>query len=460
MPEFDLKKLVQARQGENYALQKDYVNPQFTQVLKYIGFDREYTRAEGAYLFDAQGNRYLDCLGGYGVFNFGRNHPVIKKALHDFLDMDMANMVQMEGPLLSGILAEALIKRTPEKLDKVFFCNSGTEATEGAIKFAKCATGRKRIIYCKKAFHGLSNGALSCNGDDNFREGFTPLLPHCDAVPFNDLDAIEQALKSEDVAGFIVEPIQGKGVNIPDDEYLPGAQRLCKQYGAKFIVDEIQTGFGRTGKLFAMEHWDLAPDILCMAKSLSGGFVPAGAILMTREIYDKVFSKLDRCVVHSATFGRGNMAMAAGLAALHVIEEEGLVAHAARMGEALKSGLSALAEKYEMVKEIRAKGLFAVMAFGPPKSIALKMGWKLLHKIDNGLFSQIIIIPLMEKHRILTQVPGHNMDAVKFSPPLAFDDADLAYLLDALDDVLAACHRFPGSAWNIGGTLAKLAVRF
>jgi len=459
MSEFDLKELLAAREGESYELQRKHVNPQFTQVLKYIGFNKEYVRAEGAHLYDKEGNRYLDCLGGYGIFNYARNHPVITKALSDFLAMDMASMVQMDGPLLSGLLAEKLVALTPRNLDTVFFANSGAEVVEGALKYAKAATKRKRIVHITKGFHGLTTGALACNGDPNFKEGFLPLIEGFDEVPFNDLDALEAELKKEDVAGFIVEPVLGKGAILPDDNYLPAAQALCRKYGTKFILDEVQTGLGRTGKMFALEHWNLEPDILLVAKALSGGFVPCGAMITTREIYDAVFNRLDRCVVHSSTFGRGNMAMVAGLAVLHVIESEGIVEHVASMGEKILQRMTPFVEKYEMVKEVRGKGLLFAMEFGSPNSMSLKMGWKMLHKIDAGLFSQIVIMPLMEKYRILAQVPGHNMDAVKFIPPCAFNDEDLDYLIEALDDVLTRSHRFPGSAWTIGSTLTKLAIR-
>src|SRR3984957_396016 len=279
-PGLDIRALLKEHEGRNYDLHTEHVNPANVRTLRAIGFDRCYVRAEGAYLWDVQGTKYLDFLSGYGVFSLGRNHPEIRRVLKDFLDADYPSLVKMEAPLLSGLLAEQLKKRMPNQLDMVFFTNSGTEGIETAIKYAKCATGRPAILYCQKAFHGLTNGSLSLNGDENFREGFGPFLPDCRMVHFDDLEALEKELRKGDVAGFIVEPIQGKGVNIPSANYLKDAAALCRKHGALFIDDEVQTGMGRTGKFLAIEHWgDVDPDIVVLSKALSAGFVPVGAVL-------------------------------------------------------------------------------------------------------------------------------------------------------------------------------------
>jgi acetylornithine/succinyldiaminopimelate/putrescine aminotransferase len=322
---FDIQSIIENRLGENYDLHDRYVNRTLVKVLRTIGFDKVYARAEGAYLYDREGQDYLDGLAGYGAFNIGRNHPVVKKAIADLLSLDMPNMVQMDCSLLSGLLAEALVKKSPPHLNAVFFCNSGTEAVEGAIKFARCATGREKFLYCSKAFHGLSTGSLSLNGSPMFREGFGSLLPG-HAIELDDFDGLEKELSTRHYAAFFFEPIQGKGVHHPkDDTFWPRAQELCRKYGTLLVADEVQTSLGRTGRFFAFEHWELKPDIVTMAKSLSGGLVPCGAILTRREIYDKTFSRMDRCVVHSTTFGRNNLAMAAGLATLQVMEDEHIV---------------------------------------------------------------------------------------------------------------------------------------
>ena len=452
----DIQALLHGRLAETYDLHRRYVNPQMVRVLEVLDFNRNYVSGEGAYLLDEEGRRVLDFLSGFGVFNVGRNHPEIKRVLHDLLDLNTANLVQMDLGLLSGLLAEALAQATPAGLDAVFFTNSGTEGVEGALKFARVATGREKIIFCRRAFHGLTLGALSVNGNAEFRSRYGPFLPGCEAVPFNDLAALEVALSGHDVAAFIAEPIQGKGVFIPDDEYFPGVRRLCDATGTLFIADEVQTGLGRTGRMFAIDHWQVTPDILVVSKGLSGGLVPVGAIITRREIHGRVFDTMDRCFAHSNTFGQNDLAMAAGLAALHVLESEGLVQRAAEQGAALLRGLAQLVERYEMLHEVRGKGLMIALQFGEPASLGLKTGWRLVHGLNEDLFGQMITMPLLAQHHILTQVAGHGLDAVKILPPLVIGQEEVDRFLEATDAVLAEAHRFPGSAWS---TTKQLAVR-
>jgi ornithine--oxo-acid transaminase len=456
---FDIKQIIASQRGRNFILHEQYINPQFVRVLRTIGFDKVYERSEGAYFYDAEGREYLDFLSGYGSFNIGRNHPVVRKAIKDVLDLELPNMIQMGCSLLPGILAKELTRRCPPSLDTVFFSNSGTEANEGALKFAKAYTKRDKFLYLDHAFHGLSLGSLSVNGNDEFKKGFGRLMEPTEAVPMNDLAALEKALSKKDVACFVVEPIQGKGVYVPDDNYLPEAQRLCRKYGTLLFLDEVQSGLGRTGKFFAFQHWNLEPDLVTIAKSLGGGYVPVGAILTRRAIYDAVYNKMDRCVVHSSTFGKNDLAMAAGLAALSVIDEENLIENARQVGDYLIGRLNELKTKYEMVKEVRGKGLMIAIEFGEPKSFKLRIGWNLVHKASKGLFGQMIVVPLFTDHRILSQVPGHNMDVVKILPPLMISKKEADYFVQALDQVVAECHKFPGAAWEVGYTLAKQALK-
>ena len=239
-----IRELIEARSGEEYELYARTINPQFMRVLKTIGFDRIWSRAEGQYLYDSDGNRYLDLLGGFGMFNVGRNNPNVRAALIESLELDTPGSVQLGVSLLPGLLAEELLKRTPARLERVLFTSSGAEAVEAALKLGRAATRRSRVISTDHAFHGLTLGALSANGDPHFVERFGPLLPGFSQVPFGDLDTLERELRSEDVAIFLVEPIQGKGVNLPPDGYLETAQQLCRRYGTLFAVDEVQTGFG------------------------------------------------------------------------------------------------------------------------------------------------------------------------------------------------------------------------
>jgi acetylornithine/succinyldiaminopimelate/putrescine aminotransferase len=454
----DIKKLVAERLGENYALHEQYVNPTLVKVLRTIGFDKVYARAQGQYLWDKEGNRYLDMLSGYGVYNLGRNHPAVKQAIRDVLDLDLPNLVQMDCSFLSGVLAEQLIKRCPPHIQAVFFCNSGTESVEGAIKFARAATGRSKMLFLDHSFHGLSCGSLSLMGNQEFREGFGNLLPDTEAVEMNDLDALEKKLKGNDIAALVVECVQGKGINIPNDDYLPKAQALCRKYGALLVVDEVQSGLGRSGKFFCFEHWGLEPDIITVAKTLSGGYVPCAAVLTRREIYQKVYSRMDRCVVHSSSFGRNNLAMACGLAALQVIDDEQLVERAASIGEKLVTKLRALQSKHEFIKDVRGKGCMIAIEFGEPRSLKLKMSWKAIDLANKGLFGQMVVIPLMSKHRILTQVAGHGMATVRLLPPLILTDEDIEYFVSAVDDVLEDAHKLPGPMWDMGMNLAKAAI--
>ena len=327
--DLDIVAMFSEREPERYSLHTRYMNEMMVRVLQTIGYDVGFTRGIGQYLFDRSGRRYLDLLSGWGVFGIGRNHPKLRAALTAILAADLPNLVQMDVPPLAGILAERLLRYTPF-LEKAFFTNSGAEAVEASMKFARSATGRPGIVYCAHAFHGLSYGALSVNGDHNFRDGFGPLLSNCSQIPFNDLAALETALASRQVAAFIVEPIQGKGVNVPDDHYLSCALELCHKYGSLLIADEIQTGLGRTGRFLAIDHWGIEPDMVLLSKTLSGGHVPVATVLTRKWILDRVFDRMDRAVVHSLTFANNDLAMAAGIATLDVLESEHLIENAAQ----------------------------------------------------------------------------------------------------------------------------------
>lgn len=455
----NIQELIQQRSKRNFALHDRYLNSQMVKVLKTIGFDRHYVKAEGAYLFDDQGNRYLDLLSGFGVFALGRNHPQIVQVLKDVLCADLPNLVQLDVSLLSGLLAEKLVAISPAGLDRVFFANSGTETIEAAIKFSRYATGKSKIIYCRGGYHGLSLGSLSATGDSHYKQGFGPMVPDFVEIPFNDLDALEAALSQQDVAAFITEPIQGHGVWIPDDRYLPEAAELTRRHGALFIADEIQTGLGRTGKWWAVEHWSVTPDILCMAKALSGGFVPVGALTCKEWIFDRVFNRMDRAVVHGSTFGKNNLAMAAGLATLETLESEHLIEKSAQSGKAIVDALQPLVGEYECLKEVRGKGMMIALEFTEPKSLSLKMSWKMLEAANKGLFSQMITVPLFARHRILSQVAGHGMNIVKFIPPLILTESDIQWIVDATTSVIKDAHRGPAAVWDLGKILATKALR-
>jgi ornithine--oxo-acid transaminase len=454
---FDLSAELAAVRGQGYDLHSRYMNPQMPRTLHTIGFDKVYERGEGAYLYDAEGNAYADFLAGFGVFAAGRNHPVIKKALHDALDTDFAAWTQFDCPPISGLLAQRLLAKTPG-LDRVFFCNSGTEAVESALKFARHATGRGRVIYFRHAFHGLTTGSLSVNGAEEFRRGFGPLLPDVQ-LPLGDLAALEAELRRGDVAAMIIEPVQGHGLDTPPPGFLAEAASLLHSHGALLICDEVQSGIGRTGKFYAYEHEDVQPDIVAVAKALSGGYVPVGAMLTTDKIFGSVYSGMDQVMVHSSTFKAGPLAMAAGLASLAVLEDEGLVENAARAGASLRSSLDSLAERYDLLADVRGRGLMIGLEFGRPNGMRARAGWNMLQKARVGLFAQMVVVALFQRHRILTQVAGDRMEVIRLLPPLMIGDAEVKLFTEALADVLEDAGKGSGLMWDFGRTLIRQAMR-
>jgi len=447
------------RSGQELALGDRFLNPQMGRILRTLGFDKVWTHGEGAHLIDADGERYLDLFGGYGVFAIGRNHPEAVAAIEQALAARTGNLPQLGVTLLSGVLAEALLVRAPASVAAMVPANTGTEAVEAAIKIARAATGRPRILYAEHAFHGLTLGALSINGNAEFREGFGPLLAGCEPVGFGDLQALQQELERGEVAAFVVEPVQGKGVNLPPQDYLQAAQRLCRQAGALFVCDEVQTGLGRTGRFLALEHWQLQPDMICLAKALSGGLVPIGAVLVSRDAFDRVFDGMERAVRHGSTFGGNDLAAAAALATLRILEEEDLVARAARMGELLLELTEPLVERFETVTAVRGLGLMWAVEFGPPAGAGARRLWERVERRQPGLFAQLVTVPLFHDHRIFCQVAGHHMNVIKALPPLVIEEAEIRRFADALGETIAAAERYPAALARFGLRTGLRAAR-
>jgi len=456
---FNLSELMRERHGENFQLHAKYLNPQLAKVVKTIGFDRFYERGEGCYLFDDEGRRYLDLLSGFGVFALGRSHPVIKDALRQAIEADLPNMVQMDCALLPGLLAEQLVRRSPANIERVFFCNSGSEAVESAIKFARSATKRSRICYHAHAFHGLTTGVLALNGSPEFKSGFGPLLPGATEIPFGDVEALRRELRDGDVAAFVVEPIQGKGVFELDPERWREIERVVHEAGALLVCDEVQTGLGRTGRFFAFEHYGLSPDIITVSKALSGGFVPVGAMLTSDKIYRSVYSSMDRAMVHSTTFKGNQLAMVAGLATLTVFDDEHIVEHAQAMGAVWRTRLEALGERHEFLHEVRGRGQMIGVVFGPPTSRAAKMRWRAVETARTAMFSQTLVVPLFQRYGILTQVAADNVNVIKLLPPLIAAEAEIDIFVEALDELLTQAEQ--NSRWLVGfaTTMARGALR-
>jgi len=454
---FDLNSTLSSRSGEGADLWSRYMNPQTAKVLHSIGFDRRWERAEGCYLFDQDGQSYLDFLSGFGVYGIGRNHPVVRQAIHDVTDAGLADMVQMDTPLLAGLLGEALIERAPY-MDRVYVCNSGTESVETALKFARCATGRPRVLYCDHAFHGLTAGSLSVNGAKEFRDGFGPLLPGT-MIPFGDLAALQRELAAGDVAALIVEPVQGKGVAVAPPGYLAEAAEMLHRARALLICDEVQSGIGRTGKFLAFEYDEVVPDLVTVAKTLSGGFVPVAATLGSSKVFEKVYSSLDRVLVHDSTYSHNNLAAAAALATLHVIDDEGLIDNAARIGAELTEALRDAARRYELIADIRGRGLMIGIEFGKPSSLRLKAQYSGLSMARKGLFTQMVVCSLFEEHRVLTQTAGDHMDVLKLLPPLVSGRGEVERFMTAFCSVMDSVHASSRPIWHFARGLTSRTVR-
>jgi ornithine--oxo-acid transaminase len=455
----DLLELLRASQGSQFELHDAYVNPRMREMLRLVSMDTDYVRAAGSYLFDSKGRRYLDLVTHSGVFSIGHNHPHVASTLKGVLSAELPNILLMDCSLLSGLVARRLLETTPH-LGKVYFGNSGAEAVEASLKMARGATGKPRLLSFVGAYHGLTYGALSAVGHEMWREGFAPFLPGCTQVPFNDLDAVARELRRGDVACVLGETIQGDGgVNLPLPGFWPAVAELCREHGAYLVLDEIQAGLGRAGRfLHAYEHYDVRPDMLLLGKALSGGQAPVSAVLMTDEIFAKVFSRVDRCFIHSGTYCENNLSMAAAWATLDVYEEEGLVAKAGEQGDYFLEKLRPLREKYELVHDVRGKGLLLALELGPPQSMSLKVGWSTLGKLNEGLGAQMVIVPLYRDHGILVQVGGHNFRVIKMMPALGITRAEIDFVVESLDAVLADCHRFPGGNWTLVFEMAKRAM--
>ena len=432
----ELGSLVERRSGEAMALNQRYLNRQLGKVVKTLGVDRDWVRGQGSYLIDREGNEYLDLISGHGVFAVGRGHPHIKRQLHAVIDADTPTLPQIGVSTYPGVLAEELVRRAPRSIDAAVFTNSGAEAVEAALKLARATTGRTRFVYCDRGFHGLTIGALSINGNEEFRDRFDPLLPDCSPVAFGDVAGLRAELARGDVAAFLVEPVQGKGVYVAPEGYLKQAQELCRETRTLFVVDEVQTGLGRTGRFFASEHWGLEPDMITLSKALSGGYVPIGAVLASRAVFEATFDTMERSVIHSSTFANGDLAAAAGLATLEVIDADGLVAQAERRGALLMELTATLAQRFAIVREVRGLGMMWGLELGPPPGRTQRRVWEAIERRQPGLFAQMIVVPLFHEHRILTQVAGHHVNVIKALPPMTISESDVRRFASALDSVL------------------------
>ena len=442
--------------GELYS---QHVNPQWVRLLDLLQMNVLYERCLGTELFTSDGRCILDFLSGYCVHNTGHNHPAVIAALRDELERCGPAMVQTHVAERAGELAAKLCERAGGSLTKVFFGSSGSEGVEAAIKFARAHTGRSGLLYTHGAFHGLTCGALSLMGTSFWREGFGPLLPDTEAVPFDDLEALEQKLKTKKFAALILEPIQSEaGIRVPRPEYLPAAKELCRRYGTLLVLDEVQTGMYRTGPFLAAQHFDVDADMVILAKAMSGGLVPVSAVLMTDGIYDSVYGSLRRAIIHTSTFSENSLAMRAATATLEALEDENLGERATKMGQLLRESLTEALGGFEMVKEIRGQGLLLGVEFQAPRSLRLRLPFEAFSRIHPAMFGQILVMRLFRDGGVLTQICGNNFMVVKAAPPLVVTEAQIDSFVAAVREVVELAHTSSGF-WSEALGLARRAIR-
>ena len=404
----------QALYTETFENYRDYVNPPLARVMKLSGSPVEVSAA-GVSIVDHNGKSYLDFAGGYGVFTLGYRHPRVVAAVRAQLDVMALSGHTMFDPLL-GRLAKRLAELTPGDLQISFFSNSGTEAVEGALKLARAATKRTKLIGMEGAYHGKTLGALSVRGREAFRAPFAPLLADVAHVPFGDLEALAAVV--DGAAAVIVEPVQGEGgVNVPPAGYLRGVRDVCDRSGAVFIADEVQTGLGRCGALFGCDNEGVVPDVMTLAKGLSGGVMPIGAYVARPAVWNAAYAKDP--LLHTSTFGGNPLACAAALAALDVLVEDDLAANARLRGAELLAGARAIAERYpEAIAAVRGVGLL--------------VGVELRNEGYGGT-----IIPEMLKRGVTAAWTLNQQRVIRLEPPLIVAAHHIATALRAFDEAVA-----------------------
>jgi ornithine--oxo-acid transaminase len=432
-----------------------HVNPQWAKLLELLDMNVQYERCDGVELQVADGRTILDFLSGYGVHNAGHNHPRIIGALKQELDRRGPAMLQSHVPDAAGELAARLIRLAGGDLQKVFFCSSGSEGVEAAIKFSRARTGRAGLLSARGAFHGLTCGALSLMSDPFWSKGFGPMLPGAEQVPFGDVASLEAALATKKFAALIIEPVQGEaGVILPPEGYLETAQALCRRYGSLLVADEVQTGMFRSGRFLASHHFGITPDIVVIAKALSGGLVPVGAVLMTDDVYDAVYGSLKRSIVHTSTFSENGLAMRAGLATLDVLEEERLGDRAAEMGEYFRMRLRESLANCDVVKEVRGVGLMNGVEFQAPRKLNLRLYFETFQKIHPAAFGQMLVRRMFRESRVLTQISGNNFAVLKASPPLMVTRAQIDQFVDGVTEAAVGLGT-SGALWTEALALAR-----
>ncbi|HOA70847.1 MAG: aminotransferase class III-fold pyridoxal phosphate-dependent enzyme [Bacillota bacterium] len=414
-----------------------HVNPGLKTMLSAIGFDKNFVRAEGIFVYDDAGTRYLDFLGGYGSLPFGHNPKDVLAGVEKA--SSHPNFLQARASSLQAALAHDLAAILPGDLSMAFFCNSGAESVEGALKMARIATGKQVFIHCTGAFHGKTLGALSVGGREKYKTPFQPLIPGCVEVPFGDIRALEQALDQHRCAAVIMEPVQGEaGVIVPPEGYLKQVRELTDAHDTLLILDEVQTGLGRTGTMFACEHEGVVPDIMCLAKALGGGVMPLGATVATRKVWEKAYGGLSKAVLHTSTFGGGARACAAGLVTISKLVEENLAERARDLGEYFLNGLRTLQKSYKTIKEVRGKGLLIGLEFDKPvEGLLDKLTAGAINEFAKEYYASLVAGELLGKHQVITAYTLNNPNVMRLEPPLTVTKDQIDYVLNALEDIFS-----------------------
>ncbi|KJF25484.1 aspartate aminotransferase family protein [Clostridium aceticum] len=440
---------------------REYANPQLANLLNLLGINKHFIKAKNTTVWDDQGDMYIDFLGAYGALNIGHNNDAVVNKIQKVIQRP--NLLQTSINPIATVLAKNLAIVTPGNLKHTFFCNSGAEAVEGALKLAKIATKKSRIVYCEGSFHGKSMGALSVTGRNKYKKFFGPLVPLAEEVPYGDIDTLEDILKKyNDIAAFIVEPVQGEGgIILPPQGYLKRASQLCKQYNVLLIADEVQTGFGRTGYWFACDEENVHPDILCMAKSLGGGVMPIGAYITSEEIWSKAYGTLEKCLLHTSTFGGNTWACAAGIATIEYIYDSHLVEETQRKGKYFLEKLYDLKEKYPLLKAVRGKGLMIGLEFQSIKDHYLLSKFvkgktaEMLEEYTGGL----IATELLNNYKIITAYTLNNPNVIRVEPPLTISYEEIDVFIRGLEDILAKYKGMTGLAINNFKSIFQSALR-
>ena len=421
-----------------HAIYTEYINPSLAKMLGLLGLNKNFIGARGTKVWDREGNEYTDFLGAYGALNIGHNNEFVIREFNKI--KTMPNLLQTYINPIASSLAKNLAAITPKGLKYSFFCNSGTEAVEGALKLAKISSGKSRIIYCEGSFHGKSMGALSVTGRDKYQKYFNPLVPLTHKIAYGNVEELQSFFKRyDDIAAFIVEPIQGEGgIIIPPKGYLSNIKRLCEEYGVLLILDEVQTGFGRTGHWFACNEENVSPDIMCMAKSLGGGIMPIGAYIASEEVWKKGYGSMEKALLHTSTFGGNTWAMAAGISTIQYIYNNSLDKQAKLKGQYFIHKLHALKREYPLLKEVRGKGLMIGLEFNSVGDNRFLKGL-LKGKISELLAEYVgglIATELLNEHKIITAYTLNNPNVIRIEPPLTISYEEIDLFIEALENIL------------------------